>query len=81
MLKLKLEKETGTKNVNELSKKQKKKFSKLINQIAMAEEDLEAAINKFIVKIRLLSYLPLILALSCAFVYSAKLYCDIYSPK
>lgn len=45
-LKLKLPKEFRIDDINALSKKQKKKFSKLINQIAMAEEDLSAAQQK-----------------------------------
>lgn len=45
-LKSKLQKEANINDINGLSKKQKKKFSKLINQIAMAEEDLAAAQQK-----------------------------------
>ena len=43
---MKLQKEASIDDINGLSKKQKKKFSKLINQIAMAEEDLSTAQQK-----------------------------------
>lgn len=45
-LKSKLRKEASVDDINDLSKKKKKKFSKLINQIARAEEDLTAAQQK-----------------------------------